>query len=279
MKEAHSKNTVPDRPKGLSAALYDEFYYRHSLPGMEHLNDPNVIDEAGSDTIEVGAIKAGQNVLDFGCGRGACAIVLAQHGCHVLGVDYSSSAIKFANNFRTRFPSEIQEKVTFQKVTSEELEFKNKFDVIVFNQVYEHLYDWELETLFLKFKTALKKTGALVISTPNLDYVRFLYPLKRLTNLPFKILKETARVFRGTSKHATSFHKFLKEIFKIQYPKSEHTRLHINLQTPRSIQTFLSKQGFDVKVKCIDRHKNLLSLATERWWGETIWVCARKSAP
>lgn len=134
------------------------------------------------------------------------------------------------------------------------------------------MHDWELEILIPKFKRALKANGTLVISTPNLNYIRFLYPypLKRITELPFKIVKETLRLLRGKSKHASSSFAFFKEIFKIKYPESEHTRLHINLQTPNSIRSFVKRHGFKTQVTCVDRHKNPISILTRRWWGETI---------
>ena len=254
--------------------LYDRSYYLRSLPGLEHLEDPEVIDTAAEETIRFGSIKAGDRVLDFGCGRGSLAIVLAKEGSSVLGVDFSRDAIDFAQEYRKRFAEEIQKRTEFRLMTMDELNWEGEFDVIVLNQVYEHLHDWELEILLSKLKRALKATGTLVISTPNLNYIRFLYPLKRLSEFPFKAIKEILRFFRGRSKHASSLKAFLREIFKIRYPESEHTRLHINLQTPGSIRKFMERRGFSVTVECIDRRHNLLSRATCKWWGETIWLAA-----
>jgi len=172
---------------------------------------------------------------------------------------------------------EIQKRVEFKQMGMTELNWEEEFDAIVFNQVYEHLHHWELEILLPKFKKALRRDGILVISTPNLNYMCYLYPLKRISELPFKTAKEVLRIFRGKSKHASSLKVFLKEIFKIRYPESEHTRLHINLQTPGSIKNFMEKQGFRVQVECIDHHTNLLSLAMRKWWGETIWLSCTSS--
>ncbi len=260
------------KPSALRPELYDKDYYLHSLPGMEYIGKTNAFDPTITETINFGQIKAGEQVLDFGCGRGALAITLAQKGCAALGVDFSQDAIDFAREYLKRFPEEIQKRVKFEKMDMAALNAKEEFDVIVFNQVYEHLHNWELEILIPKFKQALKPNGILVISTPNLNYIRYLYPLKRILEFPFKIIKETLRVLRGKSKHASSVGIFLKEIFKIGYPESEHTRLHINLQTPGSIRRFMEKQGFRVRLECVDYHKNVLSLAFKKWWGETIWV-------
>src|SRR3989338_4186443 len=164
-------------------------------------------------------------------------------------------------------------------MTIEEFAFEHSFNVIVFNQVFEHLHDWELGILLTKFKRALKPDGMLVISTPNLNYIRFLYPLKRTTEFPFKILKELLRLARGKSKHAGSLSSFLREIFKIRYPESEHTKLHINLKTPASIKRFVLNHGFSVHVECVDQHRNVLSIFTRPWLGETIWLSAKPNAP
>lgn len=260
------------KPSSLGPELYDKDYYLHSLPGIEYLEKQDVCDPTITETIKFGRIKAGQYVLDFGCGRGTLAIALVQKGCTTLGVDFSQNAIDFAKDYLKRFPEEIQKRVKFEKMDMAELSTKEEFDVIVFNQVYEHLHNWELEILIPKFRQALKSNGILVISTPNLNYIRYLYPLKRILELPFKIMKETLRVLRGRSKHASSFSAFSKEIFKIRYPESEHTRLHINLQTPHSVRTFMEQKGFHVELECVDYHKNVVSLAFRKRWGETIWL-------
>ncbi len=264
-----------EKPRSLSPDLYDKNYYLHSLPGLEHLMKMEDLDPAVTETIRFGAVASGHHVLDFGCGRGALAIALAQKGCTALGIDFSQDAIDFAREYLRHFPEEVHRRVEFKRMEMNELNFKAEFDAVIFNQVYEHLHDWELETLIPKFKRALKPGGTLVISTPNLNYIRYLFPLKRVAEFPFKIIKETLRVIRGKSKHTSSASAFLKEIFKIRYPESEHTRLHINLQTPRSIRDFMKRNGFRVELKCIDHHLNLLSLATRRWWGETIWLSCK----
>jgi 2-polyprenyl-3-methyl-5-hydroxy-6-metoxy-1,4-benzoquinol methylase len=260
---------------GLGPELYDEHYFQHTLPGIEHLDDEALIDGARDETVRFGGIGQGSRVLDFGCGRGSLAIALAQLGAHVVGVDYSPHAIKFAQQLKARFPKEIQSRVTYYQMSMEVLNFNSEFDTIVLNQVFEHLRNWELELLLGKFRQALKPDGAIVISTPNLDYIRYLFPLKRMVNLPFKIMKESLRIVRGKSKHASSPQKFFKEIFKVRYPESEHNALHINMQTPASIQKFLSEHGFQVKVACVDPRKNLIGQLAKPWWGETIWVSCK----
>ena len=262
------------KPPSLGSELYDQDYYLKSLPGLEYL-EKDTVDPAILETIRFGLIASNHRVLDFGCGRGNLVIELAKRGCQAVGVDFSKSAIEFAHTYLKRFPEDIQNRIQFYQLTMNDLKFEQEFDAIVFNQVYEHLYDWELKILIEKFRRALRPAGKLVISTPNLNYIRYLFPLKRTLELPFKLIKESLRVLRGKSKHADSLKKFFKEILKIQYPESEHTKLHINLQTPSTIQKFMGQQGFVTQIKCVDYHRNPISRLTERWWGETIWVTAQ----
>lgn len=262
-------------PASLSPQLYDKEYYLKSLPGFDYLKK-GVIDPAILETIRLGKITPEDHVLDFGCGRGELVIEAAKRGSHAVGMDFSKDAVEFAQTYLKNFPEDVQKRARFEQMTFEDLSSENEFDVIVFNQVYEHLYDYELRTLLGKFKRALKQNGRLIISTPNLNYIRFLYPLKRILEFPFKVIKQISRLLRGRSKHAQSIQAFFRELFKIKYPESEHTKLHINLQTPQSIQKFLEGQGFSVRVLCIDTHKNLISQLTQRWWGETVWaVCGK----
>src|SRR3989338_1934602 len=149
-------------PEALPKTLYDEHYYDKILPGREHLDNPDLIDEAAPDTIRIGNIRPGARVLDFGCGRGALAVALAKYGCNVTGADYSLHAVRFANELKKSFPEAVREKVHFEQLSARELAFHHEFDVIVFNQVYEHLYNWELKTVLAKFRQALKPDGILV---------------------------------------------------------------------------------------------------------------------
>lgn len=268
------KTDFTNQPSSLGPELYDKDYYLKSLPGFEYL-EKDKVDPAILETTRFGAITAGDRILDFGCGRGNLVIELAKRGVYAVGVDFSKDAVEFAETYAAQFSEEVRNHAQFFQLTMNDLQFENEFDKIIFNQVYEHLRDWELTILIEKFKRALKLEGLLVISTPNLNYIRYLYPLKRILELPFKWIKEPLRVLRGKSKHTSSFKKFLREIFKIQYPDSEHTRLHINLQTPNSIRRFLNEQGFSTQVSCVDRHSNWISRLTAPWWGETIWVVAK----
>ncbi len=72
-----------------SRAFYD-LAYRFSKPRW----DTNVPPPELVELVESG--EAGRRALDLGCGTGANAIYLAQHGFTTVGVDFSPRAIKLA---------------------------------------------------------------------------------------------------------------------------------------------------------------------------------------
>lgn len=58
---------------------------------------------------ECGNVK-GKSILDIGCGSGRIALVLAERGAEVLGIDYSSNMIELANRYLSKHGSNINAK-------------------------------------------------------------------------------------------------------------------------------------------------------------------------
>lgn len=112
-----------------------------------------------------------KNVLDVGCGKGGTAHILAQHGVNV-------SAIDVKDNFNYKNDS-----ICFKMMSADNLQFDDEeFDIIVLQDVLEHLYD--RNCTLSEIKRVLKKNGIFFLSTPNR-----LSPLNFISdphwNLPF----------------------------------------------------------------------------------------------
>ncbi|MCC7429393.1 class I SAM-dependent methyltransferase [bacterium] len=155
-------------------SLYDETYY------AKHVGNKNTADSyfksKGLETtrytkipIELAQIKKGEKVLDIGCGRGEVVFQTANLGAISTGIDYSESAINFAQKTRELHENEIKSRTNFICVNAEKLDFTDKtFDKIFLLDVVEHISKNELYTILREARRVLKKDGKLIIhSTPN----------------------------------------------------------------------------------------------------------------
>lgn len=111
-----------------------------------------------------------KKVLEIGCGQGNFLVQLAKEGVETWGVEQNKNSARIASKklFKV-FEGSLDEKM-------ENLP-DNYFDVIVLNDVLEHLlYPWE-DLKLLKAK--LVNEGVVISSIPNVRYV------KNLTHLLF----------------------------------------------------------------------------------------------
>jgi O-antigen biosynthesis protein len=102
-------------------------------------------------------------VLDVGCSSGGLGKKLIEEKkCRVYGVDFSPKSIKNA--------SKILHKAKLFDLDSVKVPFsKEKFDVIVFADVLEHIKN--PECILERFSKILKKDGVIIASIPNIAYV------------------------------------------------------------------------------------------------------------
>ena len=122
----------------------------------------------------VSMIPAGiDNVLDVGCGNGGLGKILKDNGLakKVVGIEINAEAAKCAGK---NIDKVISEDIENANLTLE----KEYFDLIIFGDVLEHLYNpWKVLN---EMKLYLKKEGYILISIPNIRYYRV------MLNLAFK---------------------------------------------------------------------------------------------
>jgi 2-polyprenyl-3-methyl-5-hydroxy-6-metoxy-1,4-benzoquinol methylase len=109
------------------------------------------------------------SILEVGCGDGSTLLAIrnSRPDLKIVGLDFQFSAYhrKLLQNNRI----EIIESML------EEAMFEQSFDLVIMNQLIEHL--WDCRASMNKINIALKPGGLLSISTPNLDgYDRKLFP-------------------------------------------------------------------------------------------------------
>lgn len=270
MPEDNTKN------KFVEAKLYTRDYYLTDCDGYEDYVKGSLDLARHLRVIDFAGIRGIERVLDIGCGRGELAYQCALKGCKVLAIDYSNDAITLTKETVSRLPEGLRRNVTVEMTDITEMSPQEKFDAVFMVDVVEHLYDWQLEVLFKKVREILAPRGKLIIQTPNLNYDRFLFPLKKFFTLPFTVIKQVSRVLRG-KRREKSWGEWLKKTFRI-FPNKDRGEgliqlMHINTQTPRHLKGLLS--GFKTKIFCVDHSKNPVSLLFARWWGREMVVIAQ----
>lgn len=131
--------------------IKDTSYYGHTRPEMLPFIPKNA-----------------KRILEIGCGQANFSAQLVQDGVEVWGVEPDKAAAKIAS---TRLFKVL---VGILDDTINELP-NNYFDVIIMNDVLEHLYyPWED---LKKLKNKLVKNGVTVSSIPNVRYSKNIFKL------------------------------------------------------------------------------------------------------
>lgn len=269
-------NKIHEKPAVIPPHIYDKDYYLTDNEGCheyQSLND--TIHDKFKRALELADIKAGENVLDIGCGRGELLYYAIKKGAnHALGIDYSQAAIELAQETIKRLPLESQSKAEAKVANIETLNFQKKYDVIFMIEIAEHMHDWQLEDTFSVIQNILSEKGRLIIMTPNYYYENILQPTKTFLSLPGRLLKYPLRVIRGKYK-PKNLSELICKIFRFKVDRGERNRrMHCNITTPARMKNHL--KNFNIHIWCEDHSLNPISLLTEKWWGREIMVIARK---
>jgi 2-polyprenyl-3-methyl-5-hydroxy-6-metoxy-1,4-benzoquinol methylase len=104
--------------------------------------------------------RKGMRVLDYGCGAGYSLVEMTELGIECYGIEADPNV------------KEIGEKLSLalHVGTLDDFPFKHiKFDLIILNQVLEHIAN--PEALILELKSLLTHDGSIVISVPNANSI------------------------------------------------------------------------------------------------------------
>ena len=104
----------------------------------------------------------GQRVLEYGCGKGKHAFILASRGADVVGIDISVEGIRQATaQARTEG---LEDKLTFEVMNAEALEFPDDhFDIVCGDSILHHL---NLDSACHELVRVLKPEGRAVFREP-----------------------------------------------------------------------------------------------------------------
>ena len=93
------------------------------------------VSDYGADVLQWLAPKAGERILDVGCGTGQLAAKIAESGAFIVGTDVSENMIDAA---KISYPN-----LTFEVIDATRLPFRNEFDGIFSNATFHWIDDQE----------------------------------------------------------------------------------------------------------------------------------------
>lgn len=125
-----------------------EIHWDSNLYDKQH----QFVSDYGADVLQWLAPKAGENILDVGCGTGQLASQIAESGANVLGTDASAEMVATAN---ANYPD-----LNFEVIDATKLPYNEQFDAIFSNATFHWI---ENQTALVEglFKS-LKPGGRLI---------------------------------------------------------------------------------------------------------------------
>lgn len=168
--------------KSVDAKKYDTDYFESVLSHVDYTKKVTTSDfKSIHQTIALLVKHTSTDlVVDFGCGNGDLAFLLAmKYKCRVIGIDYSKNAIDIAKknaNSLVKSKSLPADRVTFMCATNENLPRLKNISAVYLADVIEHLYDEEIDYVINAFKKWNQKNLIIAIHTDNNNYLRIIRP-------------------------------------------------------------------------------------------------------
>jgi glycosyltransferase involved in cell wall biosynthesis/2-polyprenyl-3-methyl-5-hydroxy-6-metoxy-1,4-benzoquinol methylase len=230
--EVSSANKDLGRYTGLlcraSGSNFADFMHERYVPGTwsklaeyEHVPRYLLAQQMASDS----------TVLDFGCGSGYGASLLASTAQCVLAVDIDNSALAWARNFHS------SKNLEFQKCSdlADSLP-DHSFDLITCFELIEHLSEADQKKVLENFSRLITPQGRLLISTPNpavtINYGANPYHLRELAEDEFRAL------LSASFRHVSMYRQYIQPSVTLEPEKP-----------PKALTGFRSAQLLNVKAE------------------------------
>ena len=267
----------------VNSSIYASKYYTNAFEGkLDNFIKSLKSDQMGNRFEEVfrrADLKEGESVLDVGCGRGELVYYSLLRGAsRATGIDYSQDALDIAQVALNELPEDKRNKGSLQCANVSDLKLEAEFDCCFLTDIVEHLTDEQLAKLFSEIKSHLSAKGRIIIHTaPNVNWLRFEYPLKRFFKIPNTIIKRLNGKKPYKVPEDGGLIKRIIAYLDLAYSRDYYSYsldMHINEQTPASLKRHLDKAELSSRIWCEDGSSNIISIICKKFWGPDIWAVA-----
>lgn len=218
--------------------VYTKEYYLADCTGFKEFRESygQKLEPRLEEVVRRINILPGMNVLDVGCGRGEMVFYAARQGANAVGIDYAGEAIGLANELKKKKEKSIREKMQFHIMDAKNLLFpSSSFDIVILTDVVEHLYDEEINKVFLEIKRVLKRNGTIVIHTA---------PNKLFFNIGYRVYSYPIATFLVAIWNALSKSSYPNIAKPDDLRVDSHAIMHINEPTYFSLKKLFNKHNF-----------------------------------
>jgi cyclopropane fatty-acyl-phospholipid synthase-like methyltransferase len=160
--------------------FYSRAYFLGRCGGYAEFQEEGgrIADPIRRTALALVAPRAGQRVLDLGCGRGELLCAVDEAGAVSIGVDFSADALAMARETARG----LGRRVLLVRARAEALPIRpGTVDTILATDIVEHLPDPDLRRALGEVRDALRPGGRFVVHTaPTLEFLAAGQHVKRL---------------------------------------------------------------------------------------------------
>lgn len=233
-----SRNTIWPKRKDL-IDYYNEIYLIQNEINQHVQSNKRLEIEHGRELLKlIENVPDGNRALDIGCGTGELANRLLKKYVDVYGTEISSKSLDIAKQKYHNINFDLVSDMMTLPYPD------NYFDLVVSNQVIEHIYPDECFSFFSEINRVLKRDGKAIVSTPNGDEIRRRVLWKPILLLSFILNKPETYIASKLYWIQSSI--LSKGTAKAKLFKKYQFLEHINIVSPRKVGTLSNKTGLEI---------------------------------